>query len=168
MRELKYKFWDREEKRMIGPNLDSERYYIGSYNGLALFDTERKDEDGYTYQMDVEFLQYTGLKDHNGKEIYEGYIVRLESPTDYFGIQPYGMPVKNGHGELFVIIKLNCGFVLRHISFFESRDLPGWDAPNWVHKGWKIIDNYTFWNEQRLFRVVGNIYEDPSLLEDTP
>ncbi|MEC4569459.1 YopX family protein [Paenibacillus sp. CMAA1739] len=139
MREPKYKFWDREEKRMIGPNLDSERYYIGSYNGLSLFDTERKDEDGYTYQMDVEFLQYTGLKDHNGREVFDGDVFKIpdlyETPENTETTYHYSK-VKFENGAFTV------------------------GGQPMIYEDWDYL--------QRDCEVVGNIYENPSLLEDTP
>jgi uncharacterized phage protein (TIGR01671 family) len=74
MREIKFRAWDKIRERMshaISPYiaLDGEIKHVavddfkGSCN--TLFETE------------FELMQYTGLKDKNGKEIYEGDIITV-------------------------------------------------------------------------------------------
>lgn len=81
MREIKFRAWD-------GDNM----YYWNSTNHPYT-----EEIDGTPYKKlfylpmsflvgdsnDMEWMQYTGLKDKNGKEIYEGDVVGSESADNY-------------------------------------------------------------------------------------
>lgn len=129
MREIKFKIYDKELKE----------YHIEELQDLS--------EDDYWYDGDTEVwsvlydcnheqerfvaLQYTGLKDKNGEEIYEGDILKFK--------------MYDGKYENYKIVFRNAEFeaINEEDTNFISTDI------------WNVYGE-----------VIGNIYENPELLED--
>ena len=69
MREIKFRAWDKENKKIIDDITPSTVEFYGSLNKCF---------------QNTTLMQYTGLKDKNGKEIYEGDFIACDKAKDGF------------------------------------------------------------------------------------
>ncbi|WP_461369504.1 YopX family protein [Candidatus Darwinibacter acetoxidans] len=121
MREYKFRAWSRLKKYMFEVNAMSQKAVEEMRDGMS-----------FRYARDeVVLMQSTGLHDKNGREIYEGDIVRVVG-TPYYA--PCGAVTYNGkeYGLLY-----DDGFCA----------------------------DFTWEDWERYFEVIGNVYENPELLE---
>lgn len=132
MREIKFRCWDKVLN-----------YYINEDDMPILGDGRNKiltfgDTEMYT------FGQYTGLKDKNGKEIYEGDILRCEH-LETKEIET--VAVKFNPGQ-FAVYDPNCCDI--------CKDSDGCMA---------YLSDWVFFPTVWKIEVIGNIHENPELLE---
>lgn len=140
MERLKFKIWDKKNKRFLIKCIDN----IG-INDKQCIDTNEFKNNVFSY-LDWEngsirlnskkyiVLQYIGLKDKNCKEIYEGDIIK-DADNLYYRV---------------VYIKESACFVF---------------SP--IRKDTKIKISFSFRkSNNKTMEIVGNIYENPKLIKE--
>ena len=132
MREIKFRAWANNQKKMY-----YDGFTVNSKGGIA--------STFGIYEHNLTLMQYTGLKDKNGVEIYEGDIL------------DFGMGNKG---------RVEHSIVNSWCVEYNLIDNPNinrnyqWDDSNKVVQLWKLC-------QDNRAEVIGNIYENPELLEDS-
>ena len=133
---LKFRAWIKKNV-LLGGRFES---YLSDEFTFNNFDGNYFIPDGCDLE-DLEIMQYTGLKDKNGKEIYEGDILKTDWQHDgainrdyklkgtvYFGVEELSYRLDFGEGSC-------------PLSTYEREEL-----------------------DEETIEVIGNIYENPELL----
>ena len=129
-REIKFRVWDVENKEMLEvQELDFEPTFYGGR--IAIRPDQYND---YFDTEDMILMQYTGLHDKSGKEIYEGDIVYCQTKF----------------GKAKAIIK-----------FIDGKFVAYWDSILTHPQNGHCIACYEI---NKRFEVIGNIYDNPELL----
>lgn len=131
----RFRAWDKEGNRMILPK------YLYSIDLLKEQVTERT-ECNYTFSLysipfdKVELMQSTGLLDKNGREIFEGDIVRMRNPRDRRQI------------GMFQVVRVANSPMLGLLDKKLTTE---------IFNLYEHMRNY--------YEIIGNIHENPELLE---
>jgi len=126
MREIKFRAWDKKSEYMYDPD-DNNMEMFMYLDGLLYYDGDPTEN----YIL----MQYTGLKDKNGKEIYEGDIVKAKLNGSFIGVVVYE------RGSFKIEEKM------------DIKNRPYILLEQWNQEDWKTTE------------VLGNIYENPELIE---
>ena len=137
MREIKYQAWDKKDKEMLQ---DIQDYFdcdgCANEYGQDMLNQGIQKFGDFIKSKRFEVREYTGLKDKNGKEIYEGDILEIDDKEHDSG--PYSVQSIGWNG------------------FYLNGD--GHGSPQVMQ--WNLDGS-----PEPTTEVIGNIYENPELLE---
>lgn len=136
VRKLLFRVWDPNTDHMIVTNIGIDKIGLYDFDG-----------DAITEQEGLVIMQYTGLNDRNGKEIYEGDIVLNHNPQCWSG------PDK-------LVVRWQGGLVDWASDGMEwLKEKPGFRFERIGAVG------TTVYVPHKHLEVIGNIYENPDLLQ---
>lgn len=136
MREIKFRAWDNKYKEMI-PDI----HIAPEYDWLVLSDNDalaERDNRGRKSSEEYILMQYTGLKDKNGQEIYEGDVITWE------GVD----------GSQSAVVTWCEGLAKFCVEFDVEFDA---DGPAY---------GFSKQESESRITVIGNIYKNPELLNE--
>jgi len=140
MREIKFKCLTECSEEHVKLGFPKLRWAYYGLTGKHLFPE---------YKQITPDLQYTGLKDKNGKEIYEGDICRVK----YYN---HSMP----NTEIIQEVVFENGCFCLKSKIASNLNLHLEDTRQFVPIYYSLAPNK--------IEVIGNIYENPELLNPTP
>lgn len=145
-RKIKFRAWQEKGKEML--------YEINPTATWAIW-ADLNEDIIAGIQEEYTLMQYTGLKDKNGKEIYEGDIVLIpDTHTEKVDVGVGSVPVAQEPDPHFSEVVFENGQFL--FSIRETKDTY-WKG-NYSYLG--ILEE-----SEGEIEVIGNIYENPELLE---
>ena len=133
-RDIKFRLWSIIGKKFIktdNPNLD----FVINSNGYLYLIENFYGEIDVLPQMDIKVLQFTGLQDKNGIEIYEGDILKYKFPYDR----------RKVHTSAVTYLETQASF---GIVDFYGNNIPLYDI-----------------TANNCFEIIGNICETPRTFE---
>ena len=135
MSKVKFKIWDKTHNKWLTSNCGG---FLLTQEGNAVFHMNGDNPlEVLIEQIDYEVLLYTGLKDRNAKEIYEGDIVECKCGN-------------TGKTILRQVEYIGVSFCTKNGSFYNQKTKQR---------------EYSYVPLKPYVKVVGNIYENPELLE---
>ena len=134
MREIKFRAYDKPNSEMIYSDKEA-CLYINTKGALFMYGIPNS--EGELYYRDYDIMQYTGIKDKNGTELYESDLIKNE---------------RGRTGEIVWHDYAGC-WDTKFIS--DEGDGIG------IDRAWGLKNN--MW--VRCVEVIGNIYEHSELIE---
>lgn len=107
----------------------------------------------------VKLMQSTGLKDENGKEIFEGDILKFNDEWADYGYEGYIEGSIEGINYVEIKREKTC-FTFGKTKLPESSLIDLVENEHYPFEGLLIEASYEF-------EIIGNVYENPELLEVT-
>lgn len=154
MREIKFRAWNKKWNCMLRVRAmtfnNNETIHPTEVYAVMTLDQDGRFEDN-NYPDDIILMQFTGLLDKNGKEIFEGDIIFFRtSQTQHFkGI------IKWDDAHFFSDV------------FYEKRLPFGMNTKEHEHYWLKgNYQGYRFSSDLFDMEILGNIYKNPELLKE--
>lgn len=149
MKEIKFKIYDRDTGETYYSDIE-EQYNKNDYLvcwefvcGEIVVFLKKYDE---IWEVEGEVVQYTGLKDKNGKGIYEGDIVKHKSKLEQWN----DILIHEQIGEIKTDKGMTC---------FQGKTIQTYKNETNVHKS-----NFIFLSSE-IYEIIGNIHDNPELLK---
>lgn len=141
MREIKFRAWDKKQNKMFMTNIGYEdfSYHIAWFPSQKLNRPALYKNSCLVSNEEYELMQYTGLKDKNDVEIYEGDIV-------FDGFVNKDVVWHNSSW------RLHRHYIINDEDGYREGDNYGCHLYDWI-------------SPTNALEVIGNIYENSELLE---